>query len=142
MVAVRVTPDEIASAALAEKLATETIALLRSLDPTFPGLTPRDLDFELRHDWFEPGYGVVTPETTDAVALAAACELALETTYTGKAFAAMLDDVRSRRIERGDHVLFWDTFSSAPMPPEGPDDAMPPALEAYVAECDRLFGRA
>ena len=141
VVAVRVTPDEIASIALAEKLATDTVMLLRSLDPSFPALTSRELNFELRNDWFDPGYGVVTPETTDAVALAAACGLALETTYTGKAFAAMLDDVRSRRIDHGDHVLFWDTYSSAAMPPEGPDDAMPPALEAYVAECDRLFGR-
>ena len=46
------------------------------------------------------------------------------------------------RLDRADHVLFWDTYNSGPMPPEGPDDALPPVLQDYVAECDRLFGRA
>ena len=142
VVAVRVTPGEVASDDFAEKLAAETIALLRSLDASFPSLVPADLAFELRHDWFEPGYGVVTPETTVAVALAAGRHLKLETTYTGKAFAALLDDARTGRIAAGADVLFWDTYSSAPMPAEGDDDALPPVLQEYVAECDRVFGRA
>jgi 1-aminocyclopropane-1-carboxylate deaminase/D-cysteine desulfhydrase-like pyridoxal-dependent ACC family enzyme len=141
VVGVRVTPDEVGSDAIAEKLAADTIALLRSLDPDFPALAPDDLAFELRHDWFEPGYGVVTPETTEAVKLAAQ-HVKLETTYTGKAFAAMVDDARSGRLDPGDHVLFWDTYSSAPMPPEGADEALPPVLREYVAQCDQLFGRA
>ena len=142
VVAVRVTPEEVGSDALAERLAAETIALLRSLDPGFPDISFDDLNFELRHDWFEPGYGVVTPETTDAVAQAAAHSVRLETTYTGKAFAALLDDARKGRIDRADHVLFWDTYHSGPMPPEGADELLPPVLQAYVAECDRLFGRS
>jgi len=141
VVAIRVTPGEVASDEFAEKLAGGTIALLRSLDPGFPELTPGDLAFELRHDWFEPGYGVVTPETTAAVGLAAAHRLKLETTYTGKAFAAMLDDARTGRIASGANVVFLDTYNSAPMPPEGEDTLLPTVLQEYVAECDRLFGR-
>ncbi len=142
VVAVRVTPVEVGSDATAEKLAAETIALLRALDSGFPDILPGDLNFELRHDWFEPGYGIVTPETTEAVAQAAAYRVKLETTYTGKAFAALLGDARSGRIDSADHVLFWDTYNSGPMPPEGPDEALPQVLQEYVAECDRLFGRA
>lgn len=141
VVAIRVTPGEVASDEFAEKLAAETIALLRLSDAGFPDLTPSDLDFELRHDWFEPGYGVATPGTAAAVALADKEHIKLETTYTGKAFAALLDDAQAGGID-GKRVLFWDTYSSAPMPPEGGDDALPPVLREYVSECDRLFGRA
>jgi D-cysteine desulfhydrase len=140
VVAVRVTPDDIASETVARGLAERTIALLSSLDLAFPALGYRDLRFVLRHDWFEPGYGVVTPETTEAVRLAAGNEVALETTYTGKAFAALADDARCGLLARND-VLFWDTYSSAPMPAAGGDDALPPVLREYVAECDRMFGR-
>jgi len=141
VIAVRVTPDEVASDTIAESLASGTIALLRSLDTGFPALRPSDLALELRHDWFEPGYGVVTPETAAAVDLAATGGVRLETTYTGKAFAAMLGDARSGRIESDARVVFWNTYSSAPMPPGGDDALLPPVLQAYVAECDRLFGR-
>ena len=140
VVAVRVTPEEIASDAVSHTLATGTIALLRSLDPGFPVLAFRDLHFTLRHDWFEPGYGVVTPETTEAVRAASNDGVVLETTYTGKAFAALLDDARCGLL-RGSGVLFWDTYSSAPMPRAGDDATLPPVLRDYVAECDRLFGR-
>jgi len=34
----------------------------------------------------------------------------LEATYTAKAFAAFTDAARSRRY--GEHLLFWNTFSS------------------------------
>jgi D-cysteine desulfhydrase len=141
VVGVRVTPGEVASYAFAEQLAADTIALLAGLDGTVPSLSPGDLNFELSHDWFEPGYGVVTPETVAAVATAGAGGIKLETTYTGKAFAALTADARAGKLA-GQRVLFWDTYNSAPMPPEGPDDALPVEIQAYVAECDREFGRA
>ena len=140
-VAIRVTPDEVATDAIAEQLATDTINLLAHLDDGFPRLGFGDLNFELRHDWFEPGYGVVTPETSAAVSHAQDGGVMLETTYTGKAFAALVADARSGRLEE-QSVVFWDTYNSAPMPPEGPDDALPPVLREYVDECDREFGRA
>ena len=142
VIAVRVTPDEIAFDAFAETLAAETIALLRSLDSGFPDLRFRDLAFELRHEWFEPGYGIVTPETTEAVAFASAGGVKLETTYTGKAFAAMLGDARNGKIGATESVVFWDTYNSAPMPPAGDDALLPEVLRDYVAECDRIFGAA
>ncbi len=125
VVAVRVTPIEVGSDATAEKLAAETIALLRALDSGFPDISPGDLNFELRHDWFEPGYGVVTPETTEAVAQAAAYHVKLETTYTGKAFAALLGDARGGRIDRADHVLFWEPTVRARCHPRGPTSCSP-----------------
>jgi 1-aminocyclopropane-1-carboxylate deaminase/D-cysteine desulfhydrase-like pyridoxal-dependent ACC family enzyme len=143
VVAVRVTPGEVANEPFARTLTAETVALLRSLDASFPDLGYDDLAFELRDEFFEPGYGVPTHQTEAAVELAAARGLKLETTYTGKALSAVLADVDSGRLtpESGP-VLFWDTYNSAPYPPAGPDEALPAPLREYVAECDRLFGNS
>jgi 1-aminocyclopropane-1-carboxylate deaminase/D-cysteine desulfhydrase-like pyridoxal-dependent ACC family enzyme len=138
--AIRVTPSEVASEDIAKRLAESTVELLRSLDASFPALAHGDLRLTLRHDHFEPGYGIVTPESREAVTLAAEAGLALETTYTGKAFAALLDDTRSGRVRQDDHVLFWDTYSSAPKPAPGPIEALPQVLRDYITECEELLG--
>jgi len=138
VVAVRVTPAEVGSERVAVELAEKTIALLRSLDDSFSDLAYDDLAFELQEDWFEPGYGVVTPETIEAVELAARSGIKLETTYTGKAFAAMVADARAGTLTDS-QVLFWDTYNSAPMLALGDAETLPPELRDYVAECDRVF---
>ncbi len=139
--AIRVTPGEVANDAFAEKLAAETIALLRSVDASVPDIAFRDLAFELRHDHFEPGYGIVTPETLSAVEVASAAGMKLETTYTGKAFCALLADSAAGMLD-GAEVAFIDTYNSAPMPPAGDEALLPPVLQDYVATCDELFGPA
>ena len=135
----RVTPGEVANPEAARELTAATVALLRSVDPGFPELAFEDLALNLRDDWFEPGYGVVTPETLAAVETAAGIGYKLETTYTGKAFAAMLADARAGLLTHA-HVLFIDTYNSAPMPAPGSAEELPPVLQEYIAECDRLFG--
>lgn len=139
VVSVRVTPDSVASDKIARNVAAQTIELLRSVDPTFPQLTYDDLALELRDDWFEPGYGVVTPETTSAVAYMANLGIKTETTYTGKAVAAMLDDA-AHGLLADKTVLLWNTYNSAPMPKPGPVALLPTVLQEYIAECDELFG--
>ena len=139
VVAVRVTPAEVAHEQYARKITAETVAHLREADPSFPALTLDDLAFDFRHDWFEPGYGVVTPETLESVGAGGHAGLVLETTYTGKAYAAMLADARRGDLA-GRRVLFWDTYNSAAMPAPGDVLALPAPLQDYVAECDRLFG--
>ena len=52
----------------------------------------------------------------------------------------MLDDARAGKLHPDEHLLFWDTYSSAPMPAAGPIEALPETLRAYVAECERQFG--
>ena len=85
---------------------------------------------------------MVTPQAEEAVALAAESGLKLETTYTGKAFSAMLDDARHGRLRPDERVLFWDTYSSAAKPASGAIEALPPVLRDYIAECDRALRRA
>jgi D-cysteine desulfhydrase len=137
--AVRVTPAEICNLDIARDLAEETVAALRALDASFPDLRFDALRFELRGDWFEPGYGVATPETIDAVDAAALDGIKLETTYTGKALAALLADGAAGRLA-GQDVLFWDTYSSAAKPAPGRIETLPPVLQTYVEECIRQFG--
>ena len=42
-------------------------------------------------------------------------DLTLETTYTGKAMAALLRDLDEPNIA-GQSVLFWNTYNSQPLP--------------------------
>ena len=62
------------------------------------------------------GYGHASSAGGDAAAVAArdVAGLALDPTYTAKAFASALWHVRARRAR---HVLYWHTLSSAPMGP-------------------------
>lgn len=139
LVTARVTPRTVANEAVLAGLARETVALLRSLDPSFPELSRPDLRFELREEFFEPGYAEASDEVEAAVAKAGADGLKLESTYTGKAFAALLADAAAGRLARRD-VVFWDTYNSAPLPAPGPVKALPEALREYVADCERRFG--
>lgn len=73
---------------------------------------------EIRHEFFGPGYARFTPEGVAAMEVARrTLGLKLEGTYTGKAFAALLEDCRNGRLE-GKNVLFWNTYNSVPPPPE------------------------
>jgi D-cysteine desulfhydrase len=137
--AVRVTPGEVANEAFARDLCDRTVSLLREMAPEFPPLTFEDLAFTLRDDRFEPGYGVVTDEALFAVEAASRARIRAETTYTGKALAALIADARDDS-PGGGAVLFWDTYHSGSMPPCGSDGDLPRELREYVAECDRLFG--
>ena len=134
VVAVRVTPATVANEAVIARLASETIELLRKHEPSFPALAPSDLALTLREGFYEPGYAEVTPAATHAVAVARELGVKLETTYTGRAFAALLADAADGKLADAD-VVFWDTYNSAPMPAPGREDALPPVLREFVAAC-------
>ena len=56
------------------------------------------------------GYGVATPESREALELAARTEaLFLDSTYTAKAMAGLIARVRRREIADDETVLFWHT---------------------------------
>ncbi len=57
------------------------------------------------------GYGYVTEAAQQAVGIAGQHGVLLDTTYTGKAFAAMLDALNKQGAAAGP-VLFWNTFNS------------------------------
>jgi 1-aminocyclopropane-1-carboxylate deaminase/D-cysteine desulfhydrase-like pyridoxal-dependent ACC family enzyme len=93
------------------------------------GPLPGDHRFVLDRRWLGKGYGHATDEALEAIEIARAFDLCLETTYTGKAFAASLAWLRgspprgnvpapSGCIGRPPRVLYWGTLSrTAPSPP-------------------------
>lgn len=84
---------------------------LHRRDDNFPQLSFSENDFTVRLPG--SGYAEVTQETRDAVATAKSTEdTQLDTTYSGKAFAAMLKDI-SENVEgiRSKRVLYWKTYA-------------------------------
>lgn len=62
-------------------------------------------------DQLGAGYGESTPLAEEAVRLATHDDLLVETTYTGKALAALIQDARAGVA--GNAPLYWHTYSSA-----------------------------
>lgn len=104
------------------------------------GLAVPDLDGDalrgLMHvetSQFGGTYGLATPAAERAVARAASVGLTLETTYTGKALAALLADADAGLLD-GQRVLYLHTYSSADLTPllDAPFDvtALPRRLAA------------
>jgi len=86
----------------------ETMSFLRARDASVPAIAFHDVHVHIDPRWVGGGYGFATP-AGDAAILRARDESALELdpVYTGKAFAAVLDD------DTSDPLLFWNTASHA-----------------------------
>ena len=130
VVAVRVVSPTLASGPATLVLAWRTGRLLVSFGADVRPLEAARL--EVVGDFVGAGYGSPTPGGVAAVARAADREgLRLETTYTGKALAALV----ARAPRRRGPVLFWNTFAAADLAElarGGPATAVPPSLERYV----------
>jgi 1-aminocyclopropane-1-carboxylate deaminase/D-cysteine desulfhydrase-like pyridoxal-dependent ACC family enzyme len=71
-------------------------------------LTARDI--EASEDFVGPAYGTITPEGRTAMDLLARTEgILLDPVYTSKAMAALIDDVRHKRVAPGQTVVFIHT---------------------------------
>ena len=101
-----VSPDDPGNA-----IAARVRDILSGLEPLLgaaPGsLSSEPIDVDDR--FIGGGYGVATPESTDAIELCARREgIFLDPTYTAKAMAALLARVRAGQLRDGS-VLFWHT---------------------------------
>jgi D-cysteine desulfhydrase len=106
---------------------TKVTAMLRRIAPAIPADLPQRAKIRLRHGFFAGGYAHTDERTEAAIAFAASeLDLALESTYTGKAMAALLHDLPGCDA----CCLFWNTYNSArlPQPATRPQaDAEPPS---------------
>ncbi len=122
---VRVVDDFIASPARFERLLQKTAMMLRRIDASIPVDIADRTRVRWRDEFFAGGYAVVDDITRDAVRFAQQqLSLALETTYTGKAMAALLHDLAAPDY-KGEHCLFWNTYNSRPLPVDGKRPATP-----------------
>ncbi len=131
VVAVRVADPVAANATMCSFFANDLIGHLRSIDPSIPEHSVTREDFTVLTDYIGRGYGHLTP-AAEAAAMRYAPHLTLETTYTGKTMAACLDFCR--RAERPTNVLFWNTFSSAPVAHPRSWEDLPDSLKPFAEE--------
>jgi len=110
--AVRVTSEKEASPAGLARLCERTADLMRRYDPSVPRNLADRIRVNYRPEFYAGGYARSTPEIDEAVRIAGdELGLTLESTYTGKAFLALLSD---RRETSTAPACFWNTYSSVP----------------------------
>lgn len=125
--AVRVVDDFIASPAGFERLMNKTVTMLRRLDSAIPDDLALQTRVRWRDEFFAGGYAASDRTTERAVAIGReSLGLEIETTYTGKAMAALLHDLALPDYA-GEACLFWNTYSSRSLPvtnerPASPDN--------------------
>lgn len=107
----KVGPFDACTAGVVHGMMQSALRTLTQADPVFARITLPAVD--LRDDWYGEGYGVPTLEGDAAMQRFAAAGIPLEPTYSAKAAAAFL----ARRALTTAPVLFWDTYSSRPLPP-------------------------
>jgi 1-aminocyclopropane-1-carboxylate deaminase/D-cysteine desulfhydrase-like pyridoxal-dependent ACC family enzyme len=114
--AVRVSPEEIMNRGRLDQLMAKTAGMLSRLEPGIPADLCRRARIEVRHEFFADGYARSNEATDTAIEIARdALGLELETTYTGKAMAALLHDAR-QASHRDASLMFWNTYNSNPLP--------------------------
>lgn len=88
-----------------EDLANNVLKLLNS-----PLKVDWQKDLCMDTGYYAPGYEQPNEAASEAIRLLARTEgLFIDPVYTGKAFAGLLDYVRSGKIPAGSNVVFWHT---------------------------------
>lgn len=129
IVGVQVTPKIVVRRSTVVALAQQTLDLLAQSDCPQARCAVRQEALRVVTTQFGDGYGKITPQARQAMAIALQFEnLELEGTYTAKTFAALLEEARSADSDQPG-VLYWHTYSSVPLPvepnPEIPDRFKP-----------------
>ncbi|MEM9176553.1 MAG: D-cysteine desulfhydrase family protein [Myxococcota bacterium] len=110
-----------------DKHAPQAEQLLADLAPLLGAAAKARAPIRFEEGFLGEGYGIPAPSTIEAIRLCAETEgLLLDPVYTGKAMAALIDDVRSGRAG-AEPILFWHTGGS-------------PGLYAYRAEMESALG--
>lgn len=101
------------------KNCNKTLEYLQQLDDSIPRANVDENDFEVIYGYLGSEYGVKTKRGQSAVDLVMDLDgkrlgFKLETTYTGKAMAGLLDYLKTPE-NKSKKVLFWNTYNSNPL---------------------------
>jgi len=114
--AVNVSQDIVVNPRAIIKIAKKAIKYLRKRDASVENVDITGESYEIIKGYLGSGYGVKTIKSQNAVDLIYKLEgkksgFKLETTYTGKTMAAMLDFL-GKEENKSKTVLFWNTYNS------------------------------
>jgi 1-aminocyclopropane-1-carboxylate deaminase/D-cysteine desulfhydrase-like pyridoxal-dependent ACC family enzyme len=113
--AIRVADNQFAKREVLDRLIRKTSTLLNRLEPSIPLDAATRTRIIWRDDFYAGAYAAVDDATLQAVDIAKdQLGLTLDTTYTGKAMAALLNDLEEPG--NGTSTLFWNTYNSKPLP--------------------------
>lgn len=135
--AIQVADNPFASEKKLRKLIAKTVFILNRIDPSFTA-TGWDKRLVWRDEFLAGGYARVDEATSDAVDIArTSLGLTLDTTYTGKALAALLHDLQASDYSQ-ELYLFWNTCNAVPLPVSADKPAdlgnIPPEFERYYLQ--------
>jgi D-cysteine desulfhydrase len=113
---VNVSRDIVVSPKALMNIANKAIKYLRKRDKSIPDIIVTEEDFTMIKGYLGSEYGIKTIRSQNAVDLIEKLEgkkrgFKLETTYTGKTAAAMLDFL-AKKENKSKNVLFWNTYNS------------------------------
>ena len=111
--AVAVSVETFSGEHIVRQVLDATVALLREADAQIPRDLAGRVAIVRRDGFLGPGYGRIDATTERAIGTAREqLGLALDRTYTGKTFAALLSDLEAGYAGP---VLFWNTCNSRPL---------------------------
>lgn len=143
IVGVRIIEEDVANRPKIARMVNKAARYLRQRAPGVPRVQITPGEVNLLDDYIGPRYAFPTAEALRAVEQVAQTEgLPLETTYTGKAMAALLDHAARHP---GARLLFLDSFAEAPALEEGnwrdlPEKFWPVFEPAHRVRCWCLRG--
>jgi 1-aminocyclopropane-1-carboxylate deaminase/D-cysteine desulfhydrase-like pyridoxal-dependent ACC family enzyme len=133
--AVQVTEDMVSSPDAMQKLLRQTAIDLGRADESIPADLADRARYQFRSGFLGDGYARTNDATEAAIAVARdELGIELEATYTGKAMAALLSDLRGELVSGP--VLFWNTYNSRPL---STGTAMPENTDGLPEEFLRYF---
>lgn len=113
IVGVRVAYTWLANERSTARLANKIISLLTGYDEAVPTIRFKEEDVSVLHDYCGKGYGFATSEGKEAMEILNTTEsIRLDLTYTAKTFAAVLDLIKSGKIQGDAPILYWHTYNS------------------------------
>ncbi len=133
--AIRVTDDRFGNPAALRRLIGKTAGMLRHTGANIRDDILAQTDVTYRDEFFAGGYAKFDDATVAAVDVAKRdAGLDLETTYTGKAMAAILSDMESPDL-RDKNIMFWNTYNSRPLPDASDADTsgLPEEFDSYFS---------
>jgi D-cysteine desulfhydrase len=133
---VRVVDRNVGNPAVVLELAEGALRILRDAEPSaVPRVSLDESSIELLESYYGDGYGCPTVAGEQALYLLKdRAGIELESTYTAKTLAAVLD--ACDEAPAGETVLFWNTFAGpvlAGLVADASEESIPPAFRKFLA---------